>query len=128
LTGSRILIVEDDDDIRRMLGIVLSGAGATVLEAATALDASVRIAGGSIDAIVLDWNLPGESGASFLERIKHDRPALFDRTLVITGDLLGREVLHDAECSGRRVLTKPFKPPEFLAALQDILDERSASL
>jgi len=68
LAGS-ILIVEDDEALRRILTIQLRAAGLTVTEASSAEDAAETLdAGLRPDLVLLDVNLPGETGWEFLRR------------------------------------------------------------
>jgi len=123
LAGTRILVLEDDRDVRQMLSLVLSSAGAHPLEAGSTEEASAMIAAGRIDGLVVDWNLRGESGESFLRKVETETPGLFRRTLVITGDLLRRGQQQTERRAGRPVLCKPFRPPQLLEALSKVLTE-----
>jgi DNA-binding response OmpR family regulator len=68
-TGTRILLVEDDETLAGLLAHALEGHGHSVEIARSAEDAERRLAGGSRPSIVLlDVNLPGDSGWSLFRR------------------------------------------------------------
>jgi DNA-binding response OmpR family regulator len=123
LLGQRILIVDDDADIRRMVGKVLETAGASVEHAATAADAlrSVQQAA-DLAAIVLDWNLFDLSADAFLARLRETRPELLRRVAVITGDLVRRGATHPAEQLGLALVHKPFRPSVLVEAVATLID------
>lgn len=70
LEGLRILVVEDDDDARELVGIILSGAGAVVECAASAAE-GYRILGVTpAQLLVSDIGMPDEDGYSLMRRIR----------------------------------------------------------
>jgi DNA-binding response OmpR family regulator len=120
LTGS-VLVVEDDPDIRSMTATILRVAGATVFDAASATEALSHLSHNDIDAIVLDWNLVGETGSALLEKLKDQHPELLRRSAVVTGDLLSIPGRHEAERFGCPVLAKPFRPRQLIETVASIL-------
>lgn len=119
LTGS-VLVVEDDPDIRSMTSSILRASGATVEAAATAAEAMSHLDNGTFDAVVLDWNLAGETGSVLLENLRQRYPDLLRRSAVVTGDLMsgGR---HEAERFGCPVIAKPFRPRQLIETVAGIL-------
>lgn len=120
LEGS-VLVVEDDPDIRSMTVSILRGAGAVVHEASTASEAVGCLDAGRFDAVVLDWNLAGETGGLLLETLRDHHPALLRRSAVVTGDLMSIPGHHEAESFGCPVLAKPFRPRQLLETVAGIL-------
>lgn len=73
-----VLIVEDEIGVRRVLGLALAHLGYTVAEADSvdsACDALAAFTGG-FDLIVLDLNLPDESGWEFMRRLNAGLPGM----------------------------------------------------
>lgn len=120
LSGS-VLVVEDDLEIRSMTSSVLRASGATVHEASTATEAIACLGSGSFDAVVLDWNLAGETGGLLLEKLRDHHPGLLRRSTVVTGDLLSIPGRHEAESFGCPVLAKPFRPRQLVETVAGIL-------
>ena len=84
--GARILVVEDHDDFRLLLEVTLQQAGYAVESAASSEDGIRMLAHSSYDLLVVDYSLPGHSGAWLLTQARgiyarHDVPSL-----MITGD------------------------------------------
>jgi two-component system CheB/CheR fusion protein len=74
LAGIRILVVEDDDDIRKIFAYTLGVEGATVTAVSTAREALSFLS--SVDIILTDFALPGNDGVWLLEQVnKQPRPA-----------------------------------------------------
>lgn len=66
---NRVLIVDDERNIRRMLRMILEGQGYSVDEAANAEDGLAKIEGGTYHAVLMDVRLPGIDGISALKKI-----------------------------------------------------------
>jgi CheY-like chemotaxis protein len=83
MPARRILIVEDDADIRLALADAMRDAGAEVVVAADGLDALERLRAGPCPAVVLlDLRLPRLNGQAFLDELRAD--VRFERLPVIT--------------------------------------------
>lgn len=120
LAGS-VLLVEDDADIRSMTGSILRLAGLVVRDASSNAEAASCLEGESFDAVILDWNLAGETGGVLLEQMRDRQPDLLRRSLVVTGDLMSIPGRHEAERFGCPVLAKPFRPRKLVEAVAAIL-------
>ena len=64
--GARILVVDDEPDLRALLADYLGMQGYAVRTAADAVELDARLAEGPADVIVLDINMPGENGLAAL--------------------------------------------------------------
>lgn len=120
LCGS-ILVVEDDPDIRSLTISILERAGATVAGAASAAEAITCLQRDSFDAIVLDWNLAGDTGGALLAMLRASKPELLRRSAVVTGDVLSIPGQHEAEAYGCPLLAKPFRPQQLLSTVAAML-------
>ena len=70
LAGLRLLIVDDDADVRSLLTLTLADAGAEVRAAESAQDALRLFEQGSFDLFLSDLGMPGEDGLSLIEKIR----------------------------------------------------------
>lgn len=70
LDGIHVLIVDDEEDTRDMLAVVLSECGAKVTTAFSARDALAKIADAQPDVIISDIGMPNEDGYSLIEQIR----------------------------------------------------------
>jgi two-component system phosphate regulon response regulator PhoB len=121
LRGSRVLVVEDDADIRRMISTVLLAAQATAVLVGSGAQADRALEEQDYDAMLLDWNLSDMPAAELLTKAEARRPGILRRTAVMTGDLSRRRGTHEAEQRGLVLLRKPFRPRELIAALEHVL-------
>ena len=67
---ARILVVEDDPDLRLLLGRILKSAGFSVVEAGSGADAIDALSAGAPDLAILDLRLPDTDGISLLRRLR----------------------------------------------------------
>ncbi len=75
LSGTRVLVVDDEDDARDLVATVLREAGATVAEASSVAGAISALAASASDVIVSDIGMPSEDGYSLIERLRSDASA-----------------------------------------------------
>ncbi len=120
----RILVVDDDADLRRLIGDFLARNGLAVecVPDARAMDA--RLAESSFDLIVLDLMMPGEDGLSVLRRLRGaQRPGVIMLSAMgeDTDRIVGLEVGADD------YLAKPCNPRELLARVRAVLRRREAA-
>ena len=120
----RILLVEDDARLAKMVADYLSEAGFRVTHAPTGADAESRLRRDAFDALVLDLMLPDTDGLDLCRRIRADSaiPVLM---LTARGDPLDRVV--GLELGADDYLPKPFEPRELLARLRAILRRGQAA-
>lgn len=125
-TGKTILLVEDQDAIRRVLAKLLTSAGHSVLEAHEATAAIHLIDGGgmAIDLAVVDAMLPAPGSEAVADALMRQMRPL--RVILISG--YSREWIRQtkvnaalAHLPGFRFLEKPFSLQEFLETVADVL-------
>jgi two-component system phosphate regulon response regulator OmpR len=114
----RILLVEDDARLAKMVSDYLAEAGFRVAHAPTGADAENRLRRETFDALVLDLMLPDTDGLDLCRRIRAGSaiPVLM---LTARGDPLDRVI--GLELGADDYLPKPFEPRELLARLRAIL-------
>lgn len=67
---ARVLVVDDSEEISRMVGLYLKDAGHEVTEARDALNISELVTGFKPELIILDYNMPQVNGAQAMGRIR----------------------------------------------------------
>ena len=123
LTGSEtILLVEDDDALRRLACRMLRRSGYTVLEARDAREGErvSREYRAGIDLLVTDVVLPGETGRELAARLAAARPGL--RVLFISGYTENAIAHHGVLDPDVDLLEKPFSPEALLRRVRRRLD------
>ncbi|WP_419798774.1 MAG: response regulator [Terasakiella sp.] len=113
-----ILVVDDDERLRRLLKKFLSENGFNVSIAQDAQDARNKLGLLEFDLIVLDLMMPGESGLDFAHDFKssNDTPIL-----MLTAMSEGEDRISGLECGAEDYLTKPFEPRELVLRINNIL-------
>jgi two-component system, OmpR family, phosphate regulon response regulator OmpR len=116
--AERILLIEDDARLARMVDDYLSGAGFRVTQAATGKAGLALAERDAFDALVLDLMLPDMDGLDVCKalRQRNQTPILM---LTARGDAMDRVV--GLEMGADDYLPKPFEPRELLARLRAIL-------
>ncbi|MEM9723842.1 MAG: response regulator [Pseudomonadota bacterium] len=115
-----IAVVEDDPEIRSLVGGYLEAEGFRVVACANGAALDAYLQAGRPDVVVLDLMMPGEDGLSICRRIA---PALPVLVLSAKGEDLDRIV--GLEVGADDYLAKPFNPRELLARLRAILRARA---
>ena len=107
---SRILVVEDDPHILRVISLWLSRQGHDVLEARSGLQAIEAVEQGAApDVLVTDVNMPGMDGLALIERLV-GTPAEPRGIVVLTNRWDHAEIRERLSRWGVHVLPKPFSP------------------
>src|SRR5262245_32665409 len=111
----RVLIADDDADVREVLVESFRNAGFDVLQAANGLEALLCVKRDRPDAVVLDLMMPRLDGVAALKRIHAFNPGI--RALVVTG-AIDAELHRQTTLTGAAgVFAKPISPATLVAAL-----------
>jgi DNA-binding response OmpR family regulator len=114
-----ILMVDDESDLQFMVATFFEAHGFKVLSAGDAAEARARAEGSSLQAIVLDVNLPGEGSAELMEHLKRTHPAA--PIILYTGRQSDDEAVKDLLAKGaNRCLVKDGSLASLLAAVQEV--------
>ena len=115
LNGSRLLIVDDDEDFGDSLAEALEMHGHKVDIATTGEDGIAAAGRTHYDAILMDVALPGLNGVDSLLAIQQTNPET--RCFLMTGYSADPLAARGAEAGAIEVLTKPLDPDELLRRL-----------
>jgi CheY-like chemotaxis protein len=114
-----ILLVEDDEVVRLLVGEALRGYGYTVFEASKGAEA-LELSGaheGTIDLLLTDVVMPGMSGSELADQLSAERPGL---ALIFTSGYPANTVVQ----MGAAYLQKPYDPAELAAAVRSALSAK----
>lgn len=118
----RILVIDDEVQIRRFLRISLTSQGYEVLEAASA-EAGLELAATRLpELVVLDLGLPGRGGRTVLEEIRGWSTVPVIILSVRTDE---NEKVRALDAGANDYVTKPFGLQEFLARVRNLLRSRT---
>ena len=122
----KILIVEDEPEIRELLAFTLSREGYDVLEAETAEAALVKMDSRMPDLAVVDWMLPGMDGVELARRIRRDEVGSDLPIMMLTARGDEPDKLKSFASGVDDYITKPFSPRELLARVKALLRRSGA--
>jgi DNA-binding NtrC family response regulator len=112
----RLLIVDDDEDLRQLLAARFGRLGWQVLQAGTAEEALERTAQARCDVAVLDLHLPGMSGLDLLGRLKEQQPEV--EALMLTAHSSIETAVQAMRAGAYDYLTKPFQAADLEVHVQ----------
>ncbi|HBM91001.1 MAG TPA: DNA-binding response regulator [Rhodospirillaceae bacterium] len=116
-----ILVVDDDDRLRKLLGLFLRENNFIVSTSASAANARAKLQSLSYDIIVLDVMMPDETGLELAQYLRKN-PAFKDLPiLLLTARSDVKERIEGLEAGADDYLSKPFEPRELLLRLHAIL-------
>ena len=118
-----ILLVEDDDQLRAMLKLLLTSSGYEVWEAPNGTRVGDIYEQQRIDLIITDLVMPETEGLEVIMELRRRDPDV--RIIAMSGGRLGRaeEYLKIAQKAGAQLtLSKPFGNEEFLEAVRSALE------
>lgn len=117
--AKKILVCDDDPELRRVLALLLDGCG-EILQAADGEQALALIQSERPSLILLDVDMPGLSGLQTLRRYRESHPEL--TTVMLTGRRQLGLVRRALALGARSFITKPFDPEQVKAEVERILE------
>ena len=109
LAGLRVLIVDDEEAVRRPMARFLGRRGAQVDEAPDGAEALARLGAQQPDVILVDLRMPRMSGVELYEQLEETRPDLAARVLFLSGDISQLSEPGNTPVARERVLVKPLE-------------------
>ena len=120
---ARVLVIDDEKNIRRTLGMVLGAEGFEVSEAGSAEEGLAALAKQPVDLVLLDLNLPGLDGLAALKEIKRADP---DRVVImISGQGSVATAVEATRAGAFDFLEKPLTKERVLLAVRNGLELRT---
>ena len=123
-TRGRVLIVDDEPAIRKILARILANKGHQAQTVSNGKAALAMLQEKGYDLLVADLKMSGISGMELYQTLKRKRSEMADKTVFITGDTMTEETNEFLTSSGRPYLAKPFTPMEFLDIIERELEEK----
>jgi two-component system NtrC family sensor kinase len=125
--GPRVLLVDDEPGILRVVGRFLRRCGYDVAEAESGIAAVAAIEAGRFDAVVSDLRMPEFSGEDLFRLIGREHPDLVSRFVFTSGDTLRRETLEFLEGAGCPYLQKPYELTDLVRVLAALCEGAAAA-
>jgi DNA-binding response OmpR family regulator len=121
--ATKILLVEDNDAILRVLAMCLQLEGLTVEQAHDGLEASQKLEDETFDVVVSDLRMPGLNGLELVGRVR-DRFA-GTPIVLMTADATARTMKTVNQAGVSRVLIKAFPVKELVASIRKVVPDNN---
>ncbi len=119
--GARILIVDDEEDLRTLLGHVLSNAGYEIREVSDGKQAIAALQEHKYDLALLDIQMPTVNGIQVLKFINDHCP--HTKAIMLTGYADLKHAMEAKEFGAKEFIGKPYKLEDILATIERLLKE-----
>ncbi len=120
-----ILLIDDEENLRRTLALILMREGYKVETAATVKEARQRLETSTYDLTFLDLKLPDANGLTLLPDLRSRFPTM--PVVVLTAHDKLDSAVEAVRHGARDYLLKPLDPPVIIKRVKDILDESKNS-
>jgi PAS domain S-box-containing protein len=117
----RILLVDDEPDIRRSISKFLTRSGWEVDLAESGEEGLRYLQQAEYEAVLCDLRMPGMSGHEFYRRLQGESSPAIERLIFMTGDVLSPEASRFLQEAGRPVLSKPFALKDLMEVLAQVV-------
>lgn len=117
---AKVLLVDDEDLVRRVVRTVLEAEGHEVSEAPSGTDAVSRASSDPPDAIVLDLMIPGMDGYEVCRKLKADH--VDAKVLVLSAVPIVESERRAREAGADDVMEKPFSALDLLGRLSSLME------
>jgi len=118
VSAGRILVVDDDPQIRRVMRVTLTGQGYEVDDAKSGEAALEKLRLDKFDLVMLDMNMPGMGGLETCRHIRSDSDIAVIMLTVRDGD---EDKVEALDAGADDYITKPYKAAELLARIRAAL-------
>jgi DNA-binding response OmpR family regulator len=118
---SRILVAEDERDIRELIGFTLDLAGFEVVLVQNGVEAIERAAAEQPDLILLDVRMPRMSGYDACRHLKENPSTSEIPVVFLSAKGQGREIEQGLDSGALEYIVKPFAPDDLADRVKDIL-------
>lgn len=117
----KVLVVDDDPDIRRLVETVLEREGFIVDTASSAADCFKKVATFKPELVVLDLQLPDEDGFGIIKKFKSNPTTAHMPVVMLTVQSVDSYKIAGLEIGADDYIVKPFNQGEFVARLRAVL-------
>lgn len=121
MPAAHILVIESTPAIQELIALNLGMAGHHISRAADAEHAMLMLEDGLPDLVLLDWNLPGQSGLSLVRRLRAQARTRHLPVMMVTARCGEPDKIMALEAGADDYMTKPFSPREMVARVHCLL-------
>ncbi len=121
MSKGKVLVVDDEPEIVRTVGLRLKANGYEVLTAGDGVQATTIAMKENPDVIVLDIGMPGGDGHVVAQRLRDSAKALIP-IIFLTAHTTKNDYEKAFEEGVAKYITKPFRPEELMAAVDELIE------
>ena len=121
MPAAHILVIESTPAIQELIALNLGMAGHQISRAADAESAMLMLEDSLPDLVLLDWNLPGQSGLSLVRRLRAQSRTRGLPIMMVTARCGEPDKIMALEAGADDYMTKPFSPREMVARVHCLL-------
>ncbi len=121
---ARVLVVDDEPDVRLYVERALTAFGHNVTAVADGFAALESLGHGSFDAMLTDIAMPGMDGITLSLQVERDHPNM--KILLMTGYAHERQRAHNLDALVHEVMSKPFDIETLRARISALLSDEAA--
>jgi two-component system KDP operon response regulator KdpE len=121
VSAGRILVVDDDPQIRRVMRLTLTAQGYEVSDAKSGEEALERLHCENYDLVLLDMNMPGIGGIKVCRTLRRGRHGFELAIIMLTVRDTEKDKVDALDAGADDYITKPFGVPELLARIRAAL-------
>jgi len=122
-TGTRVLVVDDDDVIRQLIGVNLELEGFTVFTAVDGLDALAKVREVDPVVVTLDIMMPNLDGWDTAARLREDPATAHVKVVLLSARAQEADIKRGTRLGVDAYLTKPFDPDELITVVRRLAGE-----
>jgi len=118
---AQILVVEDESDIRQLIGDALEGQGYDIIMCNNAMNARTQVARKVPDLAIVDWMMPQVSGIDLVTSFRNKQETSHIPIIMLTARSEENDMIEGLEAGADDYITKPFSPRELLTRVKAVL-------
>jgi two-component system, chemotaxis family, chemotaxis protein CheY len=119
--AKRVLVVDDSASVRQVQRFVLGGAGYEVVEAVDGRDALAKLAGGAVNLILTDLNMPNLDGVGLIRAVRASAAHRLTPVVMITTESQDAKKQEAKAAGATGWIVKPFTPEQLLAVVKRVI-------
>lgn len=120
-TNKKILIVEDDQHIRKLFNILVRKDGIDIDEAVEGNEALEKLHANRYDLVILDIMMPNVDGFSILKDMRERPETAQVPVIVVTAKTEDKDLMKGYSLGANYYITKPFEPQDLIHSIELIL-------